>query len=54
MGVLLHGRKAKLDREHPHTIDTPNHLIKLYETWGKIKEAEEWRTELIQKNVEME
>ena len=35
---------------HPHTLESLNNLIDLYETWNKPEEAKEWRTKLPQGN----
>jgi len=36
---------------HPHTIESLNNLIDLYEAWNKPEEAEEWRTKLQEKEA---
>jgi hypothetical protein len=33
---------------HPHTLESLNNLIELYEAWGKPEKAEEWRAKLPQ------
>jgi hypothetical protein len=35
------------DTTHPHTLDSWNNLINLYEAWGKPEQAEEWRAKLL-------
>ncbi len=42
----LEGRRVKLGDTHPHTLESWNNLIKLYEAWGKPEKAEEWRAKL--------
>ena len=42
----VEGRRLKLGDEHPHTLESWNNLIELYETSGKPKKAEEWRAKL--------
>jgi hypothetical protein len=42
------GRRLKLGDTHPHTLESWNHLIDLYEAWNKSEKAEEWRTKLAQ------
>jgi serine/threonine protein kinase len=39
-------RVEQFGPEHPHTIESLNVLIALYEAWGKPEKAEEWREEL--------
>jgi len=33
---------------HPHTLESWNNLIDLYEAWGKPEKAAEWRAKLPQ------
>jgi hypothetical protein len=40
------GRENKLGPEHPHTSDSLNELVRLYESWGKPELAEQWRAKL--------
>ena len=40
--------KDELGDNHPHTLESLNNLIKLYEAWGKPEKAEEWRAKLPQ------
>ena len=47
----LEGRRVKLDHEHPHTLESWNNLIELYEVLGKPEKAEEWRAKLPQKEA---
>jgi hypothetical protein len=35
-------------KRHPHTIESWNNYIDLYEAWGKPEKANEWRAELPQ------
>ncbi|MHC4538350.1 MAG: tetratricopeptide repeat protein [Planctomycetota bacterium] len=42
----LEGRRLKLGDTHPHTRESLNNLIELYEAWSKPEKAEEWRAEL--------
>ena len=37
----LEGRRLKLGDTHPHTIESMNNLIELYEAWGKPELAEQ-------------
>jgi hypothetical protein len=36
-----HGRRLKLGDNHPHTIESLNNLIALYESWDKTEKASE-------------
>ena len=45
------GRRLKLGDTHPHTLESLNNLIELYEAWNKPEEAEEWRAKLPQKKA---
>ena len=42
------GRRLKLGDTHPHTIQSLNNLIDLYEAWNKPEKAEEWRAKMTQ------
>jgi len=42
------GRRLKLGDTRPHTMESLNNLIALYEAWGKPEEAEELRAKLLQ------
>ena len=44
----LGGRPLNLGDTHPHTLESWNHLIELYEVWNQPKKANEWRAELVQ------
>jgi len=44
----LEGRRLKLSDTHPHTFESLNNLIDLYEVWGKPEKAEQWRAEIPQ------
>ncbi len=35
------GRRLRLGDEHPHTLESGNNLIELYEVWDKPEEAEQ-------------
>jgi hypothetical protein len=43
---VFHGREDRLGPGHPHTVETVNQLISLYESLNKPDEAEEWRAKL--------
>ncbi len=43
---VFHGRETKLGPEHPHTVDSLNQLVDLYESWNKPDEAAKWRAKL--------
>jgi len=45
----VEGRRLKLGDEHPHTLESVNNLIELYEAWDKAEQAEEWRAMLPRK-----
>jgi hypothetical protein len=38
----------KLGDSHPHTLQSLNNLVALYEAWNKPEEANEWRVKLTQ------
>jgi hypothetical protein len=44
----VEGRRLKLGDQHPHTIESLNNLINLYEAWNKPEKANELRTKLEQ------
>ncbi|MHC4533996.1 MAG: hypothetical protein ACYS6K_08590 [Planctomycetota bacterium] len=44
-------RHLKLGDTHPHTQQSLNHLIELYEAWNKPEKANEWRAKLPQTEV---
>jgi tetratricopeptide (TPR) repeat protein len=44
----LEGRRLKLGDTHPHTFESWQNLIDLYESWNKPEQAAEWRTKLAQ------
>ena len=44
----LNGRHLKLGDTHPHTLQSLNNLIDLYEAWNKPEKAKEWRAKMIQ------
>jgi hypothetical protein len=41
-------RRLKLGDTHPHTLESLNNLINLYEAWNKPEKADEWRAKLLQ------
>jgi hypothetical protein len=44
----LEGRRLKLGDTHPHTQQSLNNLIELYEAWKKPEKADLWRAKLQQ------
>jgi hypothetical protein len=50
----LEGRRLKLGDTHPHTIQSLNKLIDLYEAWRKPEEAEKWRAKLLKTEAKTE
>jgi len=46
----LEGRRLKLGDTHPHTLQSLNNLIDLYEAWDKPEKDEEWRSKLARCN----
>jgi len=48
------GHQLKLGDTHPHTIESINKLIDLYEVWNKPEEAEKWRSKLPQTEAVIE
>ena len=44
----VQGRRLKLGDTRPHTLESSNNLIDLYEAWNKPEKAAEWRTKLVQ------
>ena len=38
-----HGFRLKLGNTHPHTQQSLNNLIDLYEAWNKPEKANEWK-----------
>ncbi|MFC1791998.1 tetratricopeptide repeat protein [Planctomycetota bacterium] len=46
--TVLKGRRIKLGDTHPHTLESFNNLIELYEASSKPEKAEEWRAKLPQ------
>lgn len=45
---VLEGRRLKPGDTHPHTKESLNNLIDLYEAMNKPEKAEEWRDRLSQ------
>jgi hypothetical protein len=41
--AAIEGRRLKLGDTHPHTLESINNLIALYEAWNKPEKAKEWR-----------
>jgi hypothetical protein len=48
----VEGRHLKLSEEHPHTIESMNNLIDLYEAWNKPEEAEKWQAKLLETEIQ--
>ena len=44
----IEGRRLKLGDTHPHTQESLNNLITLYEAWNKPEKVEQWRAKLPQ------
>jgi len=44
----VEGRRLKLGDTHPHTLQSLNTLIELYQAWSKPEKAEQWRAKLPQ------
>jgi hypothetical protein len=44
----VEGRRLKLGGTHPHTQESVNNLIALYEAWNEPEKAEEWRVKPLQ------
>ena len=42
------GRRLKLGDTHPHTLQSPNNTINLYEAWNRLEKAKVWRAKLVQ------
>jgi hypothetical protein len=42
----LNYKHLKIGDTHPHTLESWNNLIDLYEAWGKPEKAKEWRAKL--------
>jgi hypothetical protein len=40
------GQRLKLGDNHPHTLESWNNLIALYNAWDKPEKANEWRAKL--------
>ena len=49
--AAVEGRHLKLGEKHPHTLESLNNLIDLYEAWNKPEKAEQWRAKLPQKEA---
>jgi hypothetical protein len=41
-------KRLKLGDTHPHTLQSWNNLIELYEAWNKPEKANQWRAKLPQ------
>ena len=50
----VEGRRLKLGDKHPHTLESLNNLIALYEAWNKPEQAEKWRAKLPQTEAKTE
>jgi hypothetical protein len=46
--IATNARLLKLGDNHPHTLESWNNLIDLYEAWNKSEEADKWRAKLPQ------
>jgi len=44
--------KEELGDKHPHTLQSLNNLIDLYESWNKPEKAEQWRGQMHQEHVD--
>jgi hypothetical protein len=51
MAPSLEGRRLTLGDTNPHTKESLNSLIELYEDWNKPEEAKKWRAKLTPKEV---
>ena len=51
---VVAGRRLKLGYTHPHTIESMNNLIDLYEAWNKPEQANQWQSKLPQTEVKTE
>jgi hypothetical protein len=43
---MIEDRRLKLGDTHPHTQQSLNNLVDLYESWNKPEKFEEWRAKL--------
>ncbi|MFC1795305.1 tetratricopeptide repeat protein [Planctomycetota bacterium] len=50
----IDGSCVKLGDTHPHTLESLNNLIELYEAWNKPEKAKEWRAELPKTEAKIE
>jgi tetratricopeptide (TPR) repeat protein len=48
----IKGRRLKIGVTHPHTKESLNNLIALYEAWNKPEKAKEWRAKLLETEAE--
>lgn len=48
------GLRLKLGDTHPHTRESLNNLINLYEAWNKPEKAQEWRAKQPQTEAKIE
>jgi tetratricopeptide (TPR) repeat protein len=46
LSEAIEGHLLRLSDTHPHTIESMNNLIALYEAWNKPEKANEWREKL--------
>ena len=51
---VAEAHRLKLGDTHPHTLESLNNLIALYEAWNKPEKAEEWRAKLPQTEAKIE
>jgi hypothetical protein len=49
----IEGRGLKLGDTHPHTIDSLNQLINVYEAWNKPEKAEQWQAKLLERQAKL-
>jgi hypothetical protein len=47
----VEGRRLKLGDTHPHTKESINNLIELYEALNKPEKANEWRAKLPENEI---
>jgi hypothetical protein len=50
----VEGRRLKLGDTHPHTVESMNNLIPLYNAWNKPETVKEWRAKLPQTEAKTE
>jgi hypothetical protein len=50
----VENRRLKLGDTRPHTLESLNNLIDLYEAWNKPEKAKEWQAKLQQTEAKTE